>query len=156
MLKILQVRLQQYMTHEIPHVQAGFRIGRGTRGQMPTSFGSLKKQESSRKTSIFALLTKPKPLTVCITTTCGKFFKRWEYQTTWSALWQICIQVRKQQLQLDMEQQTSSKLGKEYNKAVYCHPACLTNIQSAAWSISWNQDCWEKYQELQVHRWHHS
>ena len=57
---------------------------------------------------------------------------RWEYQTTWPASWEICIQVRKQQLELDMEQQTGSKLGKEYVKAVYCHPAYLTYMQSTS------------------------
>ena len=67
MLKILQARLQQYVNHELPDIQAGFRKGRGTRDQLPTSVGSLRKQESSRKTSIFALLTTPKPLTVWIT-----------------------------------------------------------------------------------------
>ena len=73
MLKILQARLQQYMNRELPDVQAGFRKGRGTRDQLPTSAGSSKKQESSRKTSISALLTTPKPLTVWITINCGKF-----------------------------------------------------------------------------------
>ena len=82
MLKILQARLQQYANHELPDVQAGFRKGRGTRDQMPTSAGSWKKQESSRKISISALLTTPQPLTVWITINCGKFFKRWEDQTT--------------------------------------------------------------------------
>ena len=77
--------------------------------KLPTAAGSSKKQESSRKTSISALLTMPKPLTAWITINCGKFWKRWEYQTTWSAYWEICIQVRKQQLELDMEQQTGSK-----------------------------------------------
>ena len=77
--------------------------------KLPTSTGSWKKQESSRKISISALLTMPKPLTVWITRNCGKFWKRWEYQTTWSASWEICMQVRKQQLELDMEQQTGSK-----------------------------------------------
>ena len=91
--------------------------------KLPTSTGSLKKQESSRKTSISALLTMPKPLTVWITINCGIFFKRWEYQTTLPASWEICMQVKKQQLELDVEQQTGSKLGKEYFKAVYCHPA---------------------------------
>ena len=56
----------------------------------------------------------------------GKFFKRWGYQTTWPASWEICVQVKKQQLELDMEQQTGSKQGKEYIKAVYCHPDYLT------------------------------
>ena len=77
--------------------------------KLPTSSRSWKKQESSRKTSISALLTRPKPLTVWITINCGKFWKRWEYQTTWSASWETYMQVRKQQLELDMEQQTGSK-----------------------------------------------
>ena len=79
MLKILQARLQQYVNCELPNVQAGFRKGRGTRDQIA---GLSKKQESSRKTSISALLTTPKPLTMWITINCGKFLKRWEYQTT--------------------------------------------------------------------------
>ena len=72
--------------------------------KLPTSVGSSKKQESSIKTSTFASLTTLKPLTVWITTNCGKFFKRWEYQTTWPASWEICMKVKKQQLELDMEQ----------------------------------------------------
>ena len=77
--------------------------------KLPTSTGSWKKQESSRKTSISALLTMPKPLTLWITTDCGKFLKNWEYQTTWPASWETCMQVKKQELDLDMEQQTDSK-----------------------------------------------
>ena len=75
--------------------------------KLPASVASSKKQESSRKTS--ALLTMPKPLTVWITTNYGKFLKRWKYQTTWTASWEICMQVKKQQLELDMEQQTGFK-----------------------------------------------
>ena len=78
MLKILQASLQQYMNCELPDVQTGFRKGRGTEIKLPTSTGSWKKQESSRKTSISALLTMPKSLTVWITINCGKFLKRWE------------------------------------------------------------------------------
>ena len=103
--------------------------------KLPPSIGSSKNQESSRKTSIFPLLTMPKPLTVWITTNYGKFWKRWEYQTTWPASWQICTQVRKQQLELDMKQQTGSKSGKEYVKDVYCHPAYLTYRQSISCEI---------------------
>ena len=77
--------------------------------KLPTSAGSSKKQESSRKTSTSAFLTMPKPSTVWMTINCGKFWKRWEYQTTWPASLEICMQVRKQQLELDMEQQTGSK-----------------------------------------------
>ena len=91
--KILQARLQQYLNHEIPDVQAGF------------GYRSLKKQESSRKTSTSALLTMPKPLWLCgWQKNCGKSLKRWEYQTTLPASWEICMQVKKQQLEPDMEQ----------------------------------------------------
>ena len=100
--------------------------------KLRTSSGSSKKQESSRRTSTSALLTMPKPLTLWITTNCGKFFKRWEYQITLPASWEICMQVKKQQLALDIEKQIGSKLGKEYIKAVYCHPAYLTSMQSTS------------------------
>ena len=86
--------------------------------KLPTFTGSQKKQENSRKTSTSASLTTLKPLTVWITTNCGKFLKRWDYQTTLAASWETCMQVKKQQLELDMEQQTGSKLGKKYVKAV--------------------------------------
>ena len=81
--------------------------------KLPTSTRSLKKQESSRRTSTSALLTMPKPLTVWITTNCEKFFNIWEYQTTWPASWEIFMQVKKHQLEPEMEQQTGSKLGNE-------------------------------------------
>ena len=110
MFKILQARLQQYMNCELPDVQAGFRKGRGTRDQTANIHCIIeKKQDSSRKTSISVLLTTPKPSTVWITINCGKFWKRWEYQNTWPASWEICMQVRKQKLELDMDQQTGSK-----------------------------------------------
>ena len=108
MLKILQARLQYYVNCELPDVQAGFRKGRGPEIKLPISTGSSKKQESSRKTSISALLTMPKPLILWITINFGKFLKRWEYQSTWPASWETYMQVRKQQLELDMEQQFSS------------------------------------------------
>ena len=81
-LKILHARLQQYVNHELPGVQAAFKKEEEPEIKLPTSTGSWKKQESSRKTSISALLTMPKPLTVWITINCGKFRKRWEYQST--------------------------------------------------------------------------
>ena len=102
--------------------------------KLPTSIGLSKKQESSRKTSISALLTMPKPLTVWITTNCGKFWKEWEYQTTWPSSWEICMQVKK--LQFYMEQQTGSKSEKEYVKAVYCDPAYLNNMQNTSWETT--------------------
>ena len=96
MLKILQARLQQYVNCELPDVQASLEKAEEPEIKLPTFAGSSKKQESSRKT-------------VWITIHCGKFFKKWEYQTTWPASWETYKQIRKQQLELDMEQQTGSK-----------------------------------------------
>ena len=81
--------------------------------KLPTSAGSSEKKESSSKTSISALFTMSKPLIMWITTNYGKFLKRWEFQNAWPASWEICMQAKKQQLELDMEQQTGSKSGKE-------------------------------------------
>ena len=119
MLKILQARLQQYKNWELLDVQAGFRKGRGTRDQIANICWIIEKAREFQIKSTSDSLTL-EPLTVCITTNCGKFFKRWEYQTTWPASWEICMQVKKQQFEPDMEQWTGSKLGKEYIKAVYC------------------------------------
>ena len=88
--------------------------------KLPASAGSWKKQEISRKTSISALLIVPKPLTVLITTNCGKFSKRREYQSIWPASWETYMQVKKQQLELDMEKQTGSKEEEDYVKALDC------------------------------------
>ena len=83
MLKILQARLQQDVSCELPDVEAGFRKGRGTRDQIVNIRWIIKRaREFQKKTSTSSLLTAPKALTVWITTNCGKFFKRWEYQTT--------------------------------------------------------------------------
>ena len=108
MLKILQARLQQYVNCEFPDVQAGFRKGRGTTDQIANICWIIEKAKEFQKTSISALTT-PKPLTVWITTNCGKFLKRREFQTIWPTSWEICMQVRKQGLELNMEQQTVSK-----------------------------------------------
>ena len=109
MLKILQARFSQYMNRELPDVQAGFKKDRGTRDQIANIHWIIKKQESSRNKPISALLTIPKPLTVWIATHCGKCFRRWEYQTSLPASWEISMKVKKQQLELDMEQQTGTK-----------------------------------------------
>ena len=135
MLKILQARLQQYVNHELQMFKLVLEKAERPEIKLPTSAGSSKKQESSRNTSISALLTTPKPLTVWITTNCGKFSKRWEYQTTLLASWETCMQVKKQQLDLNMEKWTGSKLGKECVKDVYCHPAYLTYMQSTLWEM---------------------
>ena len=90
------------------------------------------------------------------TTSCGKFLKRWEYQIILPASWETCKKVKKQELEWDMELQTGSKLGKEYIKSVYCHLAFLKYVKcQAGWIMSWNLDCWEKYQQPQICRWYH-
>ena len=88
------------MNCELPDAQASFRKAEEPEIKLPSSAGSSRKQESSRKTPISALLTMPKPLTVWIRINCGKFWKRWEYQTTLPAFWETCTEVKKQQLEL--------------------------------------------------------
>ena len=101
MLKILQARLQLYMNLELPDVQAGFRKGRGTRDLIANIHWIIKKAREFQKSICFIDYAKAFD---CVITT-----KRWEYQTTWPASWENYMQVRKQQLELDMEQQTGSK-----------------------------------------------
>ena len=96
--------------------------------KLPTS-GGLSKKPEFQKNIYFCFIDYAKAFG-WITTNCWKFWKRWEYQTTWHVSWEICVQVRKQKLELDIEQQTSSKPGKEYVMAVYCHAAYLTYMQS--------------------------
>ena len=132
MLKILQARFQQYVNRECPDVQAEFRKGRGTRDQIAKFCWIIEKEREFQKTSTFASLSTPKLLTVWITTNSGKVFKRWECQTTWPTSWENCRLVKKQQLELDMEEKTGSKSRKEYVKAVYCHPAYLIYMQSTS------------------------
>ena len=109
-LKILQARLQQYTNHDVhvPDVPADFRKGIGARDQIANIRWIIEKARQFKKKSTSDLLTVPKPLTVRITINCGKFWKRWEYQTTWPASWEI-MKVKKHQLELDMKQETGSK-----------------------------------------------
>ena len=108
MLKILQARPQQHMNRELADVQAGFRKGRGTRDQIANITGSLKKQEKFQKNIYFCFIDYAKAFDCVDHINCGKFLNRWEYQTTWPAFWETRMQVRKQQLELDMKQQTGS------------------------------------------------
>ena len=131
MLKILQARLQQRVNCELSVVQTGFRKGRGTRDQIANIRWIIKKVREFQKNIYF---WTPKPLTVWITT-YWKILKEMGIPHHLTCLLKICMQVKKQQLELDMEQQTGSKSGKEYMKAVYCHPAYLTYIHSASCRI---------------------
>ena len=103
-----------------------------------------------------------KPLTWWITAYCGKLLRRREYWTTLLVSWETFIWVKKQQLKLDMEQWTGSKLGKKYIKAIYCHSTYLTYMQSISCKMpGWlnhkmESEYWEKYQQPQICRWYHS
>ena len=105
MLKILQARLQQYVNCELPHVQAGFRKSRGIRDQIANIRWIIEKAREFRE----LLYWLYQSLWLYGSQQTGKFFKKWEYQTTWPSSWEICMQVKKQQLKLDMEKQTGSK-----------------------------------------------
>ena len=109
MLKILQARFQQYVNCEIPDVQADFRKGRGTRDQIGNIHWIIEKAREFQKNIYFCFIDYAKALTVWITINCGIFWKRWEYQTTWPASWETCMQVKKQHLELDVDQQIGSK-----------------------------------------------
>ena len=108
-LKILQARLQQYLKHELPDVQAGFRKGRETRDQLANIHWIIKKAREFQKNIYFCFTDYAKAFYCVDHINSTKFWMSWEYQTTWFDSWEICIQVRKQQLELDMEQQTGSK-----------------------------------------------
>ena len=151
MLKILQARLQQYVKCELPDVQDEFRKGRGTRDQIADICWIIKKAREWQQSIYFCIIDYAKAFDH-VDHNKLEFLKRWEYQTTLPASWEIYMQVKKQQLELDMEQQTGSKSRKEYGKAAYCYPAHLTYMQSISCEMLgcmkhiWNQDCWEKYQ----------
>ena len=135
MLKILQARLQQYVNRQLPDVQAGFRKGRGTRDQIANICWIIKKAREFQKNIHFCFIDYAKAFDCVDHNNCGKFFMRWEYQTALPASWEMCMQVKKQQLETNMGQWTGSKLGKEYVKAIYCHPAYLTYTQSTSCEV---------------------
>ena len=109
MLKILQARLHQYVNCELPDVQARFRKGRGTRDQIANIHWIIEKAREFQKNIYFCFIDYTKAVDCVDQKNCGKFWKRWESQTTWPASWEICMQIKKQQLELDMKQQTGFK-----------------------------------------------
>ena len=138
------------MNCELPDVQAGFRKGRGTRDQIANIHWIIEKASEFQENIYFCFIDYAKAF-LCITTN-WKILNRWEYQTTLPASWEICVQVKKQQLEPDMEQ-TGSKSGKEYIcQSVYCHPAYLTYMQNTSCKMpGWMKHklesrFWEKYQ----------
>ena len=130
MLKILQARLQQYV--KLSDIQAGFRKGKGTRDQIANIHWIIEKAKSSRKTSTFAFLTTPKPLTVWITTNLWKILQEMGIPDHLTCLLRN-LYAGEEETEPDMEQPSGSKLGKQYVKAVYCYPAYLTYMQSTSW-----------------------
>ena len=147
------------MNKELSDVQAGFRKGQGTRDQIANICWIIEKAKRVSEKHLLLLDWLRQSL-------CVDHNKLWKIQEMGipdhlPASWEICMQVKKQQLELDMEQWTGSKLGKVCVKAVYCHPAYLTYMQSPpckmpGWmNTSWNQDCREKYQSPQICRCHH-
>ena len=130
--------------------------------KLPSSTGSQRKQGNSRKTYTFASLSTLNSLIVWMKTNCGKFLKRWENQSILPTSWETCLQVKKQQLELDMKQWNGSKSWKEFMKAVYCHPAYLTCMQSISCEmLGWMKHKLEsrlpgRYQQPQIFRWYHA
>ena len=137
------------MNWELPDVPAGFRKGRGTRDQIADPCWLIEKARKFQKNIYLCFIdyaeafvwikTNWKTLFFCcFFFVClflflfWKFLKRWEYQTTLPVFWETCMQVKKQQLALDMKQWTGSKLGKEYHEGIYCHPTYLTYMQSTS------------------------
>ena len=152
MLKILQARLQRYVNHELPDVQAGFRKGRGTRDQISNILWIIEKARKFQQNTYFCFID------------CTKAFDCVDHNKLWKILKEIGtwdnLTVLLRNLYAGQEATVRTghgttdwfQIGKEYVKAVYCHPAYLTYMQSTSWEMldwkkhSWNQDCWEKYQ----------
>ena len=129
---ILQSRFQQYVNWELPDAQAKFRKGRGTRDQIANILWIIEKTREFQKNHLLLCDWLHRNLWLCWSQQTGKFLKRSGYQTTLLVSWEICMQVKKQPLELGMEQWTGSKLGKGYIKSLYYHPAYLTSMQSTS------------------------
>ena len=135
-----QARLQQYVNHELPDVQANFRKGRETRDQIANIRWIMEKARKFQKNIYFCFIDYAKAFDCVNHSKLWEILKEWEYQTTWPASWEICMKVKKQQLEPDMEKQTGFKSGKAYIKSVYCHPAYLTYMQSTSWeTLGWKK-----------------
>ena len=147
MLKILQARLQQYVNWELPDVQAGFRKGMGTRDQIANNHWIIKKAREFQKSIYFCFINYAKAFDCVDHSKLWKILNEMGIPDYLTCLWESCRQVRKQQLELDMEQQ----IGKGVHQGCILS-RCLFNLYAeyifhwAGRSTSWNQDCWEKYQ----------
>ena len=132
------------MNQEFPNVQAGFSKGRGTRDQIANILWIIEKAREFQKNIYFCFIDYAKAFDYADHNKLWKILKAMEIPDHLTSSWETYLQVKKQQLELGMEQQAVSKFGKEYIKAVYCHPADLTYIQGTScemldwWSTSWN------------------
>ena len=142
MLKILQARLQQYVNWELQDYKLDLEKTEEPEIKLQHPLDHRKSKRVPEK-YLLLLYWLHQSFWLCGSQQTGKFWKRWEYQTTWPAFWETCMQVKKQQLEPDLEQQTSSKLGQEYVKTVYYHPAYLTSIRichvkcQTGWLTGW-------------------
>ena len=128
------------MNRELPDVQAGFRKGRGTRDQIGNIRWIMEKAREFQKNIYFCFIDYAKAFDCMDHNKLWKILKEMGIQTTLLPFGESCMQVKKQQLELDMERQTGSKSGKEYVKAVCCHPAYLTSMQSTSWeTLDWKK-----------------
>ena len=148
MLKNPSNKASRYMNRELSDVQAGFRKGRGTRDQIANMCWIIEKARDFQKNIYFCFIDYTKAFDCVDHSKLWKILKETGTPYHLTCLCETCMQVKKQQLDLDVEQQTNSKLGEDV-KAVYCHRTKCW----AGWSTSWNQDCWEKYQQPQICRW---
>ena len=148
--------LLQYVNRELPDVQAGFRKGRGTRDQIANIHWNIDKERVLQENIYFCFINYAKAFDCVDHNKLWKILQEMEYQTTWAVSWETCKQIKKQQVEPDMKQQTGSKSGTEYIKAVNWHPAYLTyklnaGLDEAQAGVKIAQ---EKYQSPQICRWH--
>ena len=141
MVEILQVRLQQFMYQDVPDIQAVFRKGKRTRDQIANIHWIIEKAREFQKNIYFWFIDHAKAFDCVDHNKLWEILKEMGIPDHLTCLLEICMQVKKQQLEPDMEQKTGSKLGKEYIKAVYCHPAYLTYMQSTSCEmLGWMKD----------------
>ena len=140
MLKIIQARLQQYVNQELPDVPAGFRKGKKTRDQIANIHWITEKAREFQ-INIYSCFTDYAKDFDCVDQNkLWEILKEMGIPNHLTCLWETCMQVKKQQLELHVEQWTGSKLGKEHIKAVYCHPAYLTYMHSTSWeTLGWKK-----------------
>ena len=143
------------MNQKLPDVQAGFRKGRGTRDQFANVHWIIEQAREFQENIYLSFINYIKLLTMWIIINCGKLFKRGECQTILPVSWETCMQIKKQQLEPCTEQLIGSRLRKEYDRAVCCHPVCLIYTLSTSWEmLGWMRG--ENYQQPQLCRWYHS